>query len=173
MTFPPSTARRLLPRAVVGTGAAALALLVGGASSSDAATAGCRAVRGSYVEHPVTENCASPVGLCIAGTYSGQVRGDFAGTATSVFQTADTPATGVAMFTSDSTIHAAVGGRHGTLIIKNAGAFSATGGPIVDLQTIVGGTGQLTGATGALRSQGTFSAATGGASRYEGTVCLP
>jgi hypothetical protein len=78
------------------------------------------------------------------------------------------------MFTSDSTINATVTGRSGTLIIKNAGAFaSANGGPIVDLQTIVGGTDQLAGATGALRAEGTFSAATGGRSRYEGILCLP
>jgi hypothetical protein len=47
------------------------------------------------------------------------------------------------------------------------------GGPIVDLQTIVGGTGDLTGATGALRTQGTFSLVNGGRSAYQGTVCLP
>jgi Protein of unknown function (DUF3224) len=135
---------------------------------------GCRNLRGSYIEHAASGNCLSPVGLCIAGTYSGQIRGDFEGRATSILTTADTPTTGVAMFTSDSTIAATVAGRSGTLIIKNAGAFaSANGGAIVDLQTIVGGTDQLAGATGALRAEGTFSATTGGMSRYEGTLCLP
>ena len=88
------------------------------------------------------------MGLCIAGSYSGQIRGDFLGAATSITTTADTATTGVAMFTSDSTIDATVGGRSGTLVIKNAGAFAASG-PIVDLQTIVGGTGELVGASGA------------------------
>ncbi len=78
------------------------------------------------------------------------------------------------MFTSDSTVTARVAGRSRTLTVKNAGAFSSTnGGPIVDLQTIVGGTGELTGASGALRAQGTFSVTAGGHSRYQGTVCLP
>jgi hypothetical protein len=45
-------------------------------------------------------------------------------------------------------------------------------GSIVDLQTIVGGTGQLAGATGELRAHGVFSTANGGESEHEGTVCL-
>ena len=78
------------------------------------------------------------------------------------------------LFVSDATIHAELRGRQGDLIIKNSGAFHTTGaGEIVDLQTIVGGTGELTGATGALRAEGTFSAETGGRSTYVGTVCLP
>ena len=172
MPRPARPGPRVVPRAIVGTGAASLALLLGAAGPSQAAS-GCWEVRGSYMEHAVSENCLSPVGLCIAGTYSGQIRGDFEGRATSI-ATADTRTTGVAMFTSDSTIAATVAGRSGTLIIKNAGAFArANGGPIVDLQTIVGGTDQLAGATGALRAQATFSATTGGMSRYQGTLFHP
>jgi hypothetical protein len=163
----------VLSRTVVGAGAASLALLLAAAVPSQAAAGGCAEVRGFYVEHVVTENCLSPVGLCIAGTYSGRIRGDFEGRASRILTTADTPTTRVAMFTSDSTVDATVDGRSGRLIIKNAGSFSTTGGAIVDLQTIVGGTGELSGATGALRAQGTFSATTGGRSRYLGTLCLP
>jgi hypothetical protein len=162
----------VLSRTFVVAGAASLALLLAAAVPSRAA-GGCVEVRGFYVEHVVTENCLSPVGLCIAGTYSGQIRGDFEGRATSILTTVDTPTTGVAMFTSDSTVDATVHGRSGSLIIKNAGSFSTTGGAIVDLQTIVGGTGELSGTSGALRAQGTFSATTGGRSRYQGTLCLP
>ena len=174
MPTPVAPHPRVVPRTIVGAASASLALLLGAAGPSQAAASGCRNVRGSYVEHAVTENCPSPVGLCIAGTYSGQIRGDFEGRATSILTTPDTPTTGVAMFTSDSTIAATVAGRSGTLIIKNAGAFaSANDGPIVDLQTIVGGSGQLKGTSGALRAEGTFSATTGGTSRYQGTLCLP
>jgi hypothetical protein len=158
-------------RPALGLGAASVALLVGSAAPSEAAS-GCRDVRGFYVEHATSENCTSPVGLCIAGTYSGQIRGDFRGAATTVTPTADTPTTGAAIFTSDSTIDATIGGRTGILVIKNAGVFAASG-PIVDLQTIVGGNGGLAGASGALRAQGTFSAVDGGRSQYEGTLCLP
>jgi len=94
--------------------------------------------------------------------------------ATSIVATADTPSTTVQLFTSDSTVTGRAAGRAGTLIIKNAGAFASGGtGSIVDLQTIVGGTGDLAGASGALRAEGTFSFPDGGRSRYTGTVCLP
>ena len=50
--------------------------------------------------------------------------------------TADTPATSVLTFTSDSTITGAVKGKRGTLIVKNAGVFTTkSDGSIVDLQT--------------------------------------
>jgi len=65
-------------RPVIGLGAASVALLVGSAAPSEAAS-GCRDVRGFYVDHATSENCTSPVGLCITGTYSGQIRGDFRG----------------------------------------------------------------------------------------------
>ena len=159
-------------RWAVAVGALATILLP---AASAQATTGCRQVSGDYVEHPVTgPDCASPVGLCITAAYRGDIRGEAKAHATSITPTADTPTTSVQAFTSDSTITAKMAGRSGTLLIKNAGAFSSTGdGPIVDLQTIVGGTGHLTGATGALRAQGTFTFPDGGRSRYTGTVCLP
>jgi hypothetical protein len=132
-------------------------------------------VEGSYAEHAVTgPDCLSPVGLCIAGTYMGDVRGDFSGQATSITPSAETPVTTVAFFTSNSTISATTRGRSGTLAIKNAGAFTShPDGSIVDLQTIVGGTGGLAGASGSLRATGTFSFATGGHSTWAGVICLP
>jgi hypothetical protein len=158
-------------RVGVGVGVLATALLP---ASSAQALARCVTATGFYVEHPVTgADCPSPVGLCIAGTYHGAVSGEFEGRATMIIPTADTPATTVQLFTSDSTINARVTGRTGTLTIKNAGAFAAGGGSIVDVQTVVAGTGQLTGATGALRAEGRFTFPDGGQSRYTGTVCLP
>jgi hypothetical protein len=159
-------------RWAVAVGALAAVLLP---AASAQATTGCRQVSGGYVEHPVTgPDCASPVGLCITATYRGDIRGEAQARATSITPTADTPATSVQAFTSDSTVTATIAGRSGTLLVKNAGAFSSTGdGPIVDLQAIVGGTGRLAGATGALRAQGTFTFPDGGRSRYTGTVCLP
>ncbi len=135
----------------------------------------CRPVNGHYVEHAVVENCNSPVGLCIAGEYSGVIKGGFEGTATSLVPTADTPTTNALLFTSDSVIHARIGGKQGDLIVKNAGVFRTIGdGEILDLQTIIGGTGELAGASGVLRASGTFNSATGtGESEYTGNICLP
>ena len=89
----PSLIRRLAGGAVAG-----LVLIVAG-SGADAASP-CFEVEGHYDEHAVSEGCASPVGLCIALTYSGGVRGDAFGTATSIIPTIDTgtptaPGTGV------------------------------------------------------------------------------
>lgn len=159
-------------RGVVVSGAAVVAALTLTAGQS-AAQSGCFQVSGRYTEHAVTgSQCQSPVGLCIAGTYRGDISGSFSGTATTITPTADTPTTSVLTFTSDSSITGGVNGRHGTVTIKNAGVFTTMpDGSIVDLQTIVGGTGELAGAQGFVRASGTFSATDGGTSEYEGSVC--
>jgi hypothetical protein len=146
-------------------------MLFASASQADGA---CRSVEGRYREQDASgQTCSSPVGLCITGQYRGDIKGSFAGQATAILPTADTPATGVILFTSDSVIQARIGHRSGTLIIKNSGAFrTIADGSIVDLQTIAGGTGDFVGATGALRAEGTFTTATGGESRYRGAVCV-
>lgn len=149
--------------------AAGLALLAANAHAQDS----CQQVAGHYAEHIVVENCMSPVGLCIAGEYRGMIKGSFEGTATSLTPTADTPATGVVPFTSDSVIHARVRGKQGDLLIKNAGAYRTTGdGDIVDVQVIIGGTGELVGASGVLRASGVFVDGSG-ESEYIGSICLP
>jgi hypothetical protein len=149
---------------------AAMALVLT-ATTANAQT--CQSVTGHYVEHAVSENCNSPAGLCIAGEYSGVIKGSFEGQATSLVPTGDTPATGVVLFTSDSVIHAQVRGKQGDLMIKNAGVFRTTGdGEILDLQVITGGTGELAGATGVLRASGTFTNGSG-ESEYVGNICLP
>jgi hypothetical protein len=159
-------------RSILTTGAAVVAALALSAGQS-AAGGRCLEVRGSYVEHAVVgPDCASPVGLCIAGTYRGDIDATFAGAASSIVTTADTPATSVSLFTSDSTITGRVGQWRGTLIVKNAGSFAGGGdGSIVDLQTIVGGTGQQCGATGSIRASGPVTVARGGPSPERGTGC--
>ena len=161
---------RRLPVAGALVGAA---LLVAGGSASGSAR--CFQVRGHYDERAEAQDCSSGVGLCISGEYHGSVGGSFFTTVTSITPTADTTVTNVLSFTADSVIEASVKGHDGDLEIKNAGAFESTGdGNIVDLQLVTGGTGDLTGATGTLRSSGLFDPATGsGSSRYEGEICLP
>lgn len=164
--------RSRVTRHVVAASAAAVSvLLFASASQADGA---CRSVEGRYREQDASgPGCSSPVGLCIDGEYRGDIKGSFAGQATSIVPTADTPSTGVILFISDSIIQARIGHRSGTLIIKNSGAFrTIADGSIVDLQTIVGGTGDFVGATGAIRAEGTFTTATGGESRYRGAVCV-
>lgn len=135
----------------------------------------CRPVSGYFTESALSgPACASPVGVCTEGVYRGVLRGAFITVASSLTSTADTPTTSVSLFTADSTIHARLYGKAGDLFVKNAGAFRTSGaGEVVDLQTIVGGTGALSGATGVLRVTGTFTFASGGRSEYKGRVCLP
>jgi hypothetical protein len=162
-----------ITRRAVGLLAATLGVLL--ISSQSSAEANCRAVTGHYREHDDSgPGCTSPVGLCIAGEYRGDIKGTFSGEATSIVASADTPVTSTLFFTSDSRIVAKLGGRVGTLVVKNAGAFhTSPDGAIVDVQTIVGGTDGFAGASGALRSEGTFTQASGGESSYDGTVCVP
>jgi hypothetical protein len=149
---------------------AAMALLT--ASSGVNAQAQCKKVGGHYEEHFVSAPDCPQNALCIAGEYRGDIQGDFFGIVASLN---DTEVNEVKLFTSNSTIHARIDGKEGDLIIKNAGAFQGGGaGNIVDLQYIVNATGELAGATGAIRASGTFDFATGmGESAYEGMVCLP
>jgi len=136
-------------------------------SSSVSAAARCKEVHGRYVEHQVTNNCNS---LCIEGEYSGGVRGAFSGAVTQTYDSGDPS---ILIFSSQSVIHANVGGKSGDLMIKNSGAVRFAGdGDIVDLQVITGGTGDFSGATGALRASGTFVNGSG-QSEYEGSICLP
>lgn len=162
---------RVVRRAAVTVGAVAAIMLLASSAQADAR---CVSVNGHYQERDTSgPDCLSPVGLCIAGEYRGGVRGPFAGQATSIVATADTPTTGVILFTSDSTITARIGNRSGTLIIKNAGAFrTVADGSIVDVQTIIDGTRDLAGATGTIRASGTFVNGVGESS-YQGTVCRP
>lgn len=178
-TFPrtlPRLAGRRARRLTGLTGSAATVALVAlvTGNSVGAAASPCFRATGHYQEHLAVDGCSSPVGLCIAIDYDGVVRGDGFGTATSFLSTIDSATTGVVAFTSDSVIHAQVHGRSGDLIVKNAGVFQQGGdGNIVDDQTIVGGTGELAGATGVLRASGTFSPVTGtGSSTYDGKVCF-
>lgn len=162
-----------LSRAAIACAATGLVLFAGPGAAI--AQARCHTVKGVYDEHPVFgEDCDSPVGLCIAGAYRGVINGPFEAQATTLIQTDDTPATSVQLFTSTTTITTSVAGRAGTLLIRNAGAFTGNpDGSIVDLQTIVDGTGELDGATGTVRASGTFVFPSGGSSSYEGVVCLP
>jgi hypothetical protein len=165
-----STFRRLT---VVAAGT--ITLVLAGSAGADAG-ARCRDVSGRYTERLAPDGCASPVGLCIEARYTaGPLHGTFEGVATSFISTADSPTTGVSLFTTDTVADVSAWGRRGTLAIKNAGAFHTRGvGEIVDLQTVTGGTGDFVGATGALRASGTFDPVRGaGSSTIEGTICLP
>jgi hypothetical protein len=130
-------------------------------------------VTGYFTEQAFAQGCASPVGLCLTGIISGGVRGTFQTTVNTLTPSADTPITGALSFTSDTIIHAQMGKQSGDVFIKNIGAYRTIGkGEIIDLQIITGGTGGFVGASGVVRTAGTFTAGIGN-SDYVGSVCLP
>jgi len=158
--------------------AAALALLVLEGMSTDfsmANAAECKSVRGFLEERQVTgPGCTSPVGLCTVAQMFGQLKGQANFTAAEIISSADTPTTGVVFVRGDTTVlNARLGGKRGTLLIKNAAAFRTVGdGDLSDTQVILDGTGDFRGASGSLRISGTFVAGSGSSS-FEGAVCLP
>jgi hypothetical protein len=172
-----SSGRGRLARRLSTFALAASALFVSAGAAS--AQAICHPVNGHLVDQVVTgPTCASPIGLCTEGTFSGVLRGDFFAIATTLTPTADTPQTTVVFYTGDTTVHATVHAtvrdRSGDLFIKGAGSLQTTdSGRFVELQTIVGGTGQLAGASGDLSIQGTFSTQDGAEAEYTGTICVP
>jgi len=159
--------------------AAALSLLAvsaGAAALSSAHAAECKRVQGHLEESLLPPpTCISPVDLCTIAQMFGALKGEAQFTASAIIVSADTPITDVVFVTGDSTVvDAQLGGKRGTLTIKNAAAFRTTGdGDLVDVQTITGGTDDFAGATGSLRIRGNFLADTGGTSSFEGVVCVP
>ena len=154
--------------------AAAALLLSLGVAATAPALAECRSVNGHYTEHVAAEACASMTGVCIQGLYSGVLQGAFSTAVDTFVPNAEVPAVPYAQFTATSTLDVRLAGRAGTLVVRNVGAVRLdASGEIVDLQSIVGGTGGFAGASGTMTAVGTFSFAEGGRSEYGGKVCLP
>lgn len=166
--FPFAPARRAAAATLLGAAAAAFAI-------ATPALADCRHVNGHYTEQLATSvPCNSAVGVCLQGVFSGVMSGTFATAVDTFVPTPDVPPIGVAQFTAGSSFSVRIGNREGTLAVRNAGAFRFAGaGEIVDLQTVVGGTGGLANASGVITAIGAFSFASGGRSEYSGVVCVP
>jgi hypothetical protein len=134
----------------------------------------CIRVTGFYEERIVTSGCTSSVGLCTEYHYQGNLTGDNFFTATNVLTSTDTATTAVVFATGDSILsNVHVAGRRGTLTIKNAAVFHTAGeGELLDVQTIISGSDDLAGATGVIRTVGTFVDGAG-RSVFDGFVCVP
>jgi hypothetical protein len=134
------------------------------------ADAHCHNVRGRITIQALTgPACISPVGLCLAGTLVGALRGDYRFTASALIPSADTPLTGVFFSTGDSELET----PGGTLFTKDALALATSGaGEFSDLSIITGGTGDGAGAFGTITITGAYGAGQGEAV-YAGEVCTP
>jgi hypothetical protein len=141
------------------------------ASSGAIAASNCKKVNGKVSLQPVTgPACTSPVNICGTGSFEGDLKANSEFTGTSLTSTMDTPTTGVVVLTADNVFHT----DNGDLISKPALVLSTTGaGDVAVVDTIIGGTGDWTGATGFIKAIGTLNPATGGEGVYIGEICTP
>ena len=114
------------------------------------------------------EGCTSPIGFCTAGRASGSIKGDFVFTAHR-FVPSDTP--GVILYTGEIVFQTS----RGEVRCQDAGAYTideleSGPGAFASVCTITRGTGDWAGATGHIRTYGTFTLAEGGNSHYEGLI---
>lgn len=160
------TSSRWARLAVFALSAFVAVMLVG----SVAAASACKKVNGKLTLQALpSSSCVSAISLCASATLSGDLAGvsSFAGTGQAA--TADTPTTAVILLTGDNAIHTA----GGTLLTKDAIVLQTIGaGQFAEVDTVVGGTGEWAGATGAFRAQGTFANGVGGGD-YVGEICRP
>jgi hypothetical protein len=151
---------------VVLTALTAIAII----STQALAASACKQISGKLTLQPVADGCLSAVGVCAIGTYSGGLAGRSTFIGSSLIQTADTPGTSVVLLTGDNTIET----KHGVLFTKDAIVLATSGArEFAEVDTIVGGTGDLAGAAGRITATGTFTAAAGGAGSYSGEICTP
>lgn len=143
---------------------------------SHAQAQSCMEVRGSYTERYTTTppECVSPVDSCSIGQLKGAIRGTWFAVSTSMVESMDTPETGVVLFTGSNTLQVSVRGLEGELMIKDAASVDLRYGNVANIAFILGGTGELEGATGVLRTTGVLDeGGLTGHGRYEGSVCVP
>jgi hypothetical protein len=133
----------------------------------------CKTVSGHIADQSYSgAECASPLGQCSAGSFTGALKGNFVASATSFTPSNDTATTGVLFFTADLVLHT----KDGDLFLKDAGAFNTTPGgqgEHATVSTVTGGTGMYAGASGRLLETGTFTPEDGGYSDYTGEICTP
>lgn len=109
------------------------------------------------------------MGLCVTGSLSGDLAGDSVLTASSLISTLDTPTTSVVLLTGDTSIFT----KRGDLTTEDAIVLRTTAaGDFGEVATIVGGTGDSTGATGQFGVTGTYTAGSG-EGEYGGALCSP
>ena len=157
--------RRWIVAAAVAACLATLAL------TGPAASAAPQSVNGFFkVQAAGGPDCTSAVGVCLAGEVSGRIKGAFSFAASEVIATADTPATGVIATIGDAGVRTA----DGDIACKLTGSLQVGGdGPFVSICIVTGGTGKGAGATGYLRTSGTFVFGAGGTGTYDGKVVVP
>ena len=155
-----SILRRVLPIAI---------LLTLGAGTT-AADPKCKQIHSHlFIEADAIPPCGSPIGLCGVATVRGSLTATTEFIGTSFVTTDDTPTTGVAVVTAENTFHTS----RGDFFTKDTIVLSTTGdGEFAEVDIVVGGTGDYTGATGTFTATGTFANGIG-EGFIQGHICTP
>jgi hypothetical protein len=145
------------------------------AQNAAAAAPRCFKVFGQQEEAVLPGNdCGSPVGFCLAGSFKGSLNGSLDIKATSLSPTPHFAESGTVFSTGDIVFDGRMLGRRGTLTIRESATLDGAGrADVVALYTVIGGSGELSGANGSIRLSGWFDFDTGTAeTRYEGDISL-
>jgi hypothetical protein len=138
---------------IVAVAVIALVIVSGVATASS----NCKKVNGKLILNPDT-----------TGSYSGDLRGNSEFTATGFTPLTTVPDT--AVLTGNNLIHT----DDGDLMTQDAIVLRTTGaGEFAEVDTVVGGTGDWSGATGVIQATGKFTFAAGGTGEYSGKICTP
>lgn len=120
------------------------------------ASSNCKKVNGTLIVNPDT-----------TGSYRGDIKGNSVFSQTGFIVT-DIP--DVVVLTGNNLIHT----DNGDLMTQDAVVLRTTGaGEFAEVDTVVGGNGAWTGATGVIRATGKFTFEDGGTGDYSGEICTP
>lgn len=158
---------KAISKALVVLGAA-LVVAVGVSRRTSAANGGCRDVKGDVSTAFSAGPCGSMTGLCTTGTitHAGKLSGTTAYDLNGLAGSAD-PA--VSSYTGALVVTT----NHGTLYITDNGVVDFGGGVFTEFQTVTGGTGIFSGATGTTFVSGHLTPdGSGFNGKLSGQVCL-
>jgi len=149
---------------------AAAGLALAWALSAPAATAAerCIPLAAQTTSERVTQGCASPVGVCTAGSVSGVwLNGEQRYTAALLVPAPGGPGSLIYAGTIEISTPA------GQLTISDLGVFNTATGAIAEVGAITGGTGTFAGASGKTYLVGRSNEGGGFDGTLTGSVCLP
>lgn len=150
----------------IATGIAGCALLC--SASTAVADPDCKKVRAEIISFATTTDCASPIGLCTAGTIDGNQGLD--GTTRFTALTA-APFHGEPPTTLAVTGTLDISTAKGTLSTSDVFNFDTARGVFSSIERITGGTGRYAGASGTLFIGGVVQADGSFRSEVSGTLC--
>lgn len=127
----------------------------------------CRDVHARVADAITSEGCASPVGLCTAGTVTGSGLGG------ALSATVMNIAPGATPGTSSLDAFDQIATDHGTLFLHFTGVFDPIHGAVTFVGEATSGTGRFEGATGRLYVNGGAAADGGFESDLTGQLCFP